>query len=716
MASLTRYVNTASSAGGDGTTNNTSGATRAYATLLEAVNAMPAGSATDQYTIYCSGSTADTSAIDQTPWDQVTSATNYIHIIGEQSPNHPSSTPTGVYDTGLYRIEVTNTNAVYNNLPAHLRIEGLQIKLTVNNAGSYVALKTANSNVTDAAVDYRVGYCIVQAVQTSGSVIGFQARPLTGGGGTAKFYNCLSIDCSTGFDGEFGTTEVYNCTAVDGGAGFVSQVDNGMKCINCLASNNTSPQDFLDAGIFHVDSRNNAASDATTPGGFRRINQTFTFTNSAGNDFTITSGDAGAQGFGYYDPSSGVYSDDKLGTTRTEPWDIGFSQVSDYLTEQVHYRWRADDGSESAATWLANEDTAISRVISTATRLRITTDTTVVEPPTQQLTLQYKKSTDSVWLNVPTTSPVAVTFDTTVSHGTDDAQQVGTTMTLTGTTIGASLDATTDWAGMRFRNVQVPAGATVTAAYVSVVPSGTGEDEPLVTVFLEAADNAATFSSSASDISNRSRTTGVSWDNANLGADGSTYFNSPSLVTDVQAVVDRGGWAYGNAMAVHIQGGSTATRDLTIESFENTANNPPKLHIEYTVPTAFQLKASANITASGENTTRQLSIPSGKASGDFDGGRIQDDENPGDTVDVTISGFREDEWCLEATATATEGAVYQFRLVKSDGSRFVTYTVTPQWTIAAAASAPQPSVNDAATVAESVTMHMPISLRMEKLS
>lgn len=35
MATVTRYVNTASSAGGDGTTNGTAGATRAYATFLE---------------------------------------------------------------------------------------------------------------------------------------------------------------------------------------------------------------------------------------------------------------------------------------------------------------------------------------------------------------------------------------------------------------------------------------------------------------------------------------------------------------------------------------------------------------------------------------------------------------------------------------------------------------------------------------------------------
>ena len=40
MASIIRYVNTASTAGGDGTTNNTSGATRAYATLAAAETAL----------------------------------------------------------------------------------------------------------------------------------------------------------------------------------------------------------------------------------------------------------------------------------------------------------------------------------------------------------------------------------------------------------------------------------------------------------------------------------------------------------------------------------------------------------------------------------------------------------------------------------------------------------------------------------------------------
>jgi hypothetical protein len=95
---------------------------------------------------------------------------------------------------------------------------------------------------------------------------------------------------------------------------------------------------------------------------------------------------------------------------------------------------------------------------------------------------------------------------------------------------------------------------------------------------------------------------------------------------------------------------------------------------------AFEISASGNITASGENTTRQLTYPSGKGSGDFDGGRIQDDENPTDTVDVTDGGFREDEWCMQATVDAEDAAQYEFRVLIG-GEVQDTITVTPKWTI-----------------------------------
>jgi hypothetical protein len=98
---------------------------------------------------------------------------------------------------------------------------------------------------------------------------------------------------------------------------------------------------------------------------------------------------------------------------------------------------------------------------------------------------------------------------------------------------------------------------------------------------------------------------------------------------------------------------------------------------------AIALSASGNIAASGEVTTAQLAAPAGKTTGDFGGGRIQDDENPADTVDLALNDYGEWEWCLLAQSPAVNGEVYQFRATRN-GTALDTYAVTPQWTIGTA--------------------------------
>lgn len=96
----------------------------------------------------------------------------------------------------------------------------------------------------------------------------------------------------------------------------------------------------------------------------------------------------------------------------------------------------------------------------------------------------------------------------------------------------------------------------------------------------------------------------------------------------------------------------------------------------------FVLTASANITASGANTTAQLTAPSGKTSGsDFGGGRIQDDENPTDTVNIGLSDYREDEWCIATTANVVVDEIYEFRVIINGANSTTLKPVTPTWTI-----------------------------------
>lgn len=389
-----RYVNTASTPGGDGTTNATSGANRAWADLAEGANGLGA-SLSASIDLYCEGSAADTSNVYQTVWDFTTTATNKLRIIGEQSPLHPnfSTAKSGKYDTSLYRITCTNRNGLYNNIPEHIELHGIQVHVTVSDAGSYIAFKTTNANQDNTDIACIMAHCIAKATQTSGTVAGFNTRPpATGGRGTSKVYNCLSLDCNVGFSSDFGLSgdvgEYYNCTAIGGAYGFVEDVAGTMKVVNCL-SHGQSTNSFV--GTFATGSNYNAESvGGTPPGANSRASQTFTFVNAAGGDYHLASTDAGAKGYGTADPGSGLFTDDCDGFPRGAVWDIGFDEYA-LLLEQEGFRWGVDDGSESAHTWEANQDTSISIADTQARLLRVLVNATG-DPAATAYTLRAQKN------------------------------------------------------------------------------------------------------------------------------------------------------------------------------------------------------------------------------------------------------------------------------------------------------------------------------------
>ncbi len=69
--------------------------------------------------------------------------------------------------------------------------------------------------------------------------------------------------------------------------------------------------------------------------------------------------------------------------------------------EQEGYRWRDDDGSESAATWLAAQETNISRAREVNTRVRLLVNYTG-DPPSEQVKIQWRKvgDADSEWRDI----------------------------------------------------------------------------------------------------------------------------------------------------------------------------------------------------------------------------------------------------------------------------------------------------------------------------
>lgn len=68
--------------------------------------------------------------------------------------------------------------------------------------------------------------------------------------------------------------------------------------------------------------------------------------------------------------------------------------------EQEGFRFRNDDGSEAAATWMASQDTNASVSPATLKRLRMLINVTANDPDLAQYKLQYRKVGDDTWMDV----------------------------------------------------------------------------------------------------------------------------------------------------------------------------------------------------------------------------------------------------------------------------------------------------------------------------
>src|SRR3989344_2719725 len=131
-ADTTLYVNTASTAGGDCTTNATAGANRACATLSAAEALIPAditaAGSNGIWTIVAEGQNADTQTV--TFSGTVTDATHYIKVTTDAAATYGRHI--GVWNSTKYRLTVSNASAITVG-ENYVWIDGLQIQVTSAN-------------------------------------------------------------------------------------------------------------------------------------------------------------------------------------------------------------------------------------------------------------------------------------------------------------------------------------------------------------------------------------------------------------------------------------------------------------------------------------------------------------------------------------------------------------------------------------------------------
>ncbi|MEM6347174.1 MAG: lamin tail domain-containing protein, partial [Bacteroidota bacterium] len=170
-----------------------------------------------------------------------------------------------------------------------------------------------------------------------------------------------------------------------------------------------------------------------------------------------------------------------------------------------------------------------------------------------------------------------------LGHANNDASEYNGSVNLTETAVSLGENASGgQWVGLRFENITIPYGQTITDAYIRFRSEGVDTLPVSLNIYGEDIDHSPAFNANPNNLSNRTLTdTFTSW--SPNGWD--TYFTSTGrhqtneLKAIVQEIIDRPGWASGNAISFLISG--TGTRIFT--SYESDSIEAPRLVIETAV-------------------------------------------------------------------------------------------------------------------------------------
>lgn len=136
--------------------------------------------------------------------------------------------------------------------------------------------------------------------------------------------------------------------------------------------------------------------------------------------------------------------------------------------------------------------------------------------------------------------------------------------------------------GLRYTNVTIPAGSSITSAFLQFNVKEVGDNGALTATFWgEDADDAAAFTTTPFNITDRTRTTAsVDWVMdawLNVADEGAAQL-SPDLKEIIQEIIDRPGWATGQDLVL-IKLGWSGTGERTAESRDGEVTAAAELTI-----------------------------------------------------------------------------------------------------------------------------------------
>lgn len=294
MATVTRYVNLASTAGGDGTTNATSGANRAYASLAEWEAAEQTDLVTDgdSHVVEITGDGTDTDRVEINGW--TTGASNTITIRVAEGSRHDGR---GRYVSGAgYQLDWSGGFLdAFRLLCGNIALEYMDIYVSATSGTAKRAFSWGGGAVFGPVA-------LTNCIFTSNRTGKEETVDMIGWGADVTMRNCIVVSAQRGVNvrglvsGGVGLIE--HCTFWGRADQLVALFDATATVKDCYAGKATgSAEDFWTGGSA-PSGLHNASSDASVDTDYTDSLDSlagadqFVSVTSGSEDFTLKSGSA----------------------------------------------------------------------------------------------------------------------------------------------------------------------------------------------------------------------------------------------------------------------------------------------------------------------------------------------------------------------------------------------------------------------------------------
>ncbi len=194
----------------------------------------------------------------------------------------------------------------------------------------------------------------------------------------------------------------------------------------------------------------------------------------------------------------------------------------------------------------------------------------------------------------------SITITRLLASGSDDAEEHADGFV---EIPSPDMDLATKIVGLRFGNITIPQGATITNAFIQFTADENETGSVSMRIRGNDVNDAATFTSTTNNISNRvSTTASVDWSPGNwtIGNAGAEQ-RTPDLSSIVQEIVNRGGWAGSHIAFMITSNNGYGGNERAADSHEEGVG--AEFHVEYTqgVATSSGVISSGDLTIEIEN-------------------------------------------------------------------------------------------------------------------